>query len=512
MKTTLKKFLLEATVKDSVRRKKGISTSFGDIRSVMSFVSNVLMKKCPKAFTGFLETGIAIYRGMDDSGAALEVDYSKGIRKAQNTQDYYRMMIDSNPTFEKFPKRNRSLIATTDFNYSKAYGEPYYIFPIDSAEVGVVNNLDIFDVMFNMFDKIEINVDDVSRFFGSLFNHTNHDGKIKLKTGVITPEDFVKNIDALGMHTVLNWLQLKSFIHDDEITVKQFEQRYGIKDGATFLEYMYKKVLNRANLGFSVLKVSAFFDPSNKQRTEVWISDKCIAVRVASLQPWLSDVKRLLNDPLARKKVFESFSSDDISIEEAAEIINTRCDEWKKFTGGFPTDNLNWIIYRGMRVHFGADFALKSPRSNRRPLTTNEDVHAFADEYFQQKFGIKFRSNSIFTSRSTELAKYYGDVYAIFPLDRVSFAWSEKVEDFTNDSADYRKRKLGTASKEPLSKDETFEMLDSFEYHFNDNSLKDEYFKYRDYKGYELMIACDEYLAVRAEILPKVLDLLDYRK
>lgn len=508
MKTTLKNFLLEATVKDSVRRKKEISAGFGDIESVMSFVKTVLMKKCPKSFTGFLEKNLVIYRGMDDNGAAFEVDYSKGVRKAQNTQDYYRMLIDTNPAFEKFPKRNRSLIATTDFNYCKAYGEPYYIFPFDDAEIGVVNNLDIFDVEFNMFDRVDVNVDQVSMFFGSLFNRTNHEGKLKLKIGVITPEEFAKNIDMLGMHTVLNWLQLKSFIHDDEITVKQFAQRYGIKDGATFLDYLYKKVLNRANLQFSLLNVPEFLNGSSK-KTEVWISDKCIAVKVASLRPWLTDVKRLLSEQPKRKKVAESFSDDNISAQEAADMINERGGEWKKLTGGFPTNSMNWILYRGMHVMFAPDIVVKYPRTNRRPLTTNKAMHDAADEYFKKKFGVKFRSESIFASRSTTLAKYYGDIYAIFPLDKVSFAWSEKVEDFTNDSLNYKQRKLGHASKEDLSPEQFEKMMDSFEYHVNDDSLSEAFFKFRDFKGHEIMIHCDEYVAVRQEVLPQVLNLLD---
>ena len=204
--------------------------------------------------------------------------------------------------------------------------------------------------------------------------------------------------------------------------------------------------------------------------------------------------------------ISESFSSDGISIEEAVDIVKERGLEWKKFTGGFPTNSTNWLIYRGMHVMFAPDFVVKSPRSNRKPLTTIKKTHDQADDFFKEEFGIAFRSNSIFTARSKEVAGWYGDVYAIFPLDRVSFAWSEEVEDFTAQVDDYkRKNKFGSNT---LTDDQSKEMLKSFDYHFNDSSLQEKYFKFRDFNKHELMIHCDEYLAVREEKLNEFLDLL----
>lgn len=204
--------------------------------------------------------------------------------------------------------------------------------------------------------------------------------------------------------------------------------------------------------------------------------------------------------------------ADEISPEEAAEMINTRGKQWEKFIGGYKTDNLNWVAYRGMMERFSPDICVKYPRTNRRPLTTDKHSHYLADEYFKETFGISFRSNSIFVSRSAELAKYYGDVYAVFPLDNVSFAWSEEVEDFTHSLDVFKKKTIGTFHEGPakeLSKEEIAEFIKSMEYHHNDSSLSSTYVKFRDFKKHEVMIHCDEYLAIRAEALPAVLNLLD---
>jgi hypothetical protein len=200
---------------------------------------------------------------------------------------------------------------------------------------------------------------------------------------------------------------------------------------------------------------------------------------------------------------------DEISPEEAAQIIKERGHEWEKIIGGFRTDSVNWIIYRGMRVRFSPDICIKYPRTSRRPLTTDKKVHEFTDDYFKHKFGIKFRSESIFVSRSKPLAVTYGDPYVIFPLDRVNFAWSPNVEDFTYSAHEFSER---FKDRESISSSEIADFekfMDSLDYKCNDDSLRNEYVKFSNLKQYEVMIQCDEYLAIRAEALPKVLNLLD---
>ena len=200
--------------------------------------------------------------------------------------------------------------------------------------------------------------------------------------------------------------------------------------------------------------------------------------------------------------------SDDISPEEAAKIIKERGKEWEKIIGGFNTNNLNWLIYRGMLVRFSPDICIKYPRSNRQPLTTKPQVHELADDYFKRKFGIKFRSEAIFVSRSKSLAEAYGDPYVIFPLDRVDFAWSPKVEDFTYEAHAFNSRFLDgdKITDDDFKKFQKF--MDDLDYHCNDDSLRNEYMKNNTLKKYEVMIKCDEYLAIREEAVHEVLNFL----
>ena len=129
------------------------------------------------------------------------------------------------------------------------------------------------------------------------------------------------------------------------------------------------------------------------------------------------------------KTFLEDFHNENsLTAEEAADLINTRGQHYKQLIGNIHEN----LLYRGMRERFAPDAVLKWPRTNRRPLTTNGDVHKAADEFFDETFGIRFRSNSIFATGDKETAAYYGDVYAIFPLDEPKLCWSEDVNDMTN--------------------------------------------------------------------------------
>lgn len=217
---------------------------------------------------------------------------------------------------------------------------------------------------------------------------------------------------------------------------------------------------------------------------------------------------------MTKKSTFKHFlneshyigDEDSISDAEAAETIKTRCNIWEQYCGNVSKN----ILYRGMSVMFSPDILIKSPRRNRRPLTTNTLLHNITDEVFKEKFGEKFRSNAVFATRDKEIAKHYGSVYAIFPLDQMSFCWSPNVEDFTFISYKhfYDKGAESLKFSRDFKKEDVVDFIDSKGYKNNDDSLKDEYFREARYRKHEVMITCDEFLAISLDKLPNVLKLL----
>ncbi len=212
-----------------------------------------------------------------------------------------------------------------------------------------------------------------------------------------------------------------------------------------------------------------------------------------------------------RSFLLEFGNSDALTAEEAAELINSRGSHYKQLVGNIKEN----ILYRGMRVYYSPDAVLKYVRTNRRPLTTVKGIHQAADEYFESKFGVKFRSQSIFAVGDKRVAEGYGDVYAVFPLDEVKMCWSEQIVDMTGNIhtmlghvvKDGKRVHASEVLDDEKLGDRAYQLLANANYKMNDESIKKRYFS-RIFMSHEMMIHCEDYVAVRQEFLPKVLELL----
>ena len=65
---------------------------------------------------------------------------------------------------------------------------------------------------------------------------------------------------------------------------------------------------------------------------------------------------------------------------------------------------------------------------SRSPTDTPRRFHDAADEYFEKKFGVKFRSKSIFTTPNHGLSEY-GDPFIVFPVGEYKVCFSPIVSD-----------------------------------------------------------------------------------
>jgi hypothetical protein len=68
-------------------------------------------------------------------------------------------------------------------------------------------------------------------------------------------------------------------------------------------------------------------------------------------------------------------------------------------------------------------------RKDRKPKDSSLEFHNLLDQYFEEKSGIKFRSNSLFCSFKRSVTGGYGDAFLIFPIGDFSYAWSPIFED-----------------------------------------------------------------------------------
>lgn len=116
---------------------------------------------------------------------------------------------------------------------------------------------------------------------------------------------------------------------------------------------------------------------------------------------------------------------NDGNIKEILEKIKKDCQPFlKDLKKASPLDDL---LYSGRKK---SESAFKGTvRKNRNPKDTPLDVHNWLDNWFEENFGIKARSNSIITTGDSDVAKGYGNLYVIFPIGNYEIIWSPRIND-----------------------------------------------------------------------------------
>ena len=96
---------------------------------------------------------------------------------------------------------------------------------------------------------------------------------------------------------------------------------------------------------------------------------------------------------------------------------------WDEMRGGLTA-------FRGSKLWqpSGAPLVVASPE-NRRPVHMPERVQQEIDDYFEKRFGIRFRQRSLFATGSFGEARLHGVVRAITPQAPFCFCWSPSSAD-----------------------------------------------------------------------------------
>ena len=89
-------------------------------------------------------------------------------RKSKKFTNYYTEILDHIPSMSKYPKRSKSIIASTSIHYTKLYGPSIAIIPFDDAKIGVVGREDIWDTEVNLFNTgLRLTINEWNEIFKS---------------------------------------------------------------------------------------------------------------------------------------------------------------------------------------------------------------------------------------------------------------------------------------------------------------------------------------------------------
>lgn len=185
---TFKKFLIEAAIKEPQYVNVSVEKAV-----------ELLNAKCKNALW-MLQEDKPLYRGdqsvLFPASGFKVVDSNMSERRSQNTSNFYTIILDNHPDRKNFPKRSKSFVATTDKSYAYGYTsskEPFIIIPEDSAKIGFVNRLDMWNTVIKLFGYSNP-LDGHNVTFEHIFFSN---GKFKVSPNSITIDDFYKFDKAL---------------------------------------------------------------------------------------------------------------------------------------------------------------------------------------------------------------------------------------------------------------------------------------------------------------------------
>jgi hypothetical protein len=195
---TFKQYLKEAAVGDTPQY------NHVDLDHAVSFFKS----KCSNAKWMLKKShSDLIYRGfksdIPQNGYYL-VDSSKTLRKSHNTTNHYTVLLDNHPRRKNFPKRSQSFICTTSFGYAATFvdhknGGLFIIIPSDTANIGSVNDHDMWDTRITIFGD-SFDIVDLNRGFRDLGIEPNMDSFKKFNQNVKDKngEEYKKFVEVFG--------------------------------------------------------------------------------------------------------------------------------------------------------------------------------------------------------------------------------------------------------------------------------------------------------------------------
>lgn len=142
-------------------------------------------------------------------------------------------------------------------------------------------------------------------------------------------------------------------------------------------------------------------------------------------------------------------------------------------------------IYRGHE--YGDNFGSAVPRTNRRPMNTDEDTHKRFDMLAQKLYGWKPRSEGLFCTTQSDTAISYGRSYMIFPVGHYKYLYSDEIYDFFIN---------GRPKIFPDGLHSTYatDQLSNMKKYYKDKGLNNT-------ETDEVMIKCDKYYYVRSTFI-----------
>jgi len=119
------------------------------------------------------------------------------------------------------------------------------------------------------------------------------------------------------------------------------------------------------------------------------------------------------------------FITEGTSTKQWEDLSSTLEKDCKPFI--LEIKGMKSLLYRGSSKDTSFYTKIKQ-RQDREPLYNDPDLSGMMDEWTNQYWGFKARSQSTFTTANVDVAKGYGrGAYIVFPIGKYRYAWNKDV-------------------------------------------------------------------------------------
>lgn len=203
--------------------------------------------------------GFKIYKGFKGDPTFRMLPLKN--RTSQNTSNIYTLLIDSNPYWVDYPKRDNSFICTNGKNYAQAHGNVYQLYPEGDPLIAICPEYDIWKSFPKLFKVIKITG------MGAFNNVLTRLGRtVNIELNNMNSENLREELEYVLQQTEKHKLKLWRANTGTELgklkhlfLVKFFKTKPKGKTNMEWLDYL----MSPENNGFKLKKLSEIIKEGN---------------------------------------------------------------------------------------------------------------------------------------------------------------------------------------------------------------------------------------------------------
>lgn len=114
-----------------------------------------LRQKCPLAYQKAKE-GKLIFRGRESEQPVSKFFPHRVRQSPYAANNFYNLLLSNLPNWSSYPRRDRSIICTTNLIKTEDYGEAYVVFPLNNPNIGICTGSDLWASFPYLWEKADI--------------------------------------------------------------------------------------------------------------------------------------------------------------------------------------------------------------------------------------------------------------------------------------------------------------------------------------------------------------------